>query len=299
MVSQREFWNRITEWWSQERKEPRTMVASQRVASANGIADHIPWKLQYLPLDVLVVDERAQREFDEKRARRIADNFHPGALGALSVAPAINGVYRIVDGQHRAAALRMLGHTVAPCVISPEQSIEEQARDFRLINTERRSVNSIALFKVRLTEGDPQTVEINEVVEACGFHVAQSLGRSPSAISAVEALNAVYGSGGARGLKNTLSMIRAGWPDQPEAIAGVTIRGTHLFLATYEDVVRRDILIRAMQREPAAAVAQTAKARRAMVRMEPRRAFASALFTAYNHGLSSNRLPARQAVLAE
>jgi len=299
MVSQREFWNRITEWWSHERKESRPMVATQQTQSPNGVPDHIPWKLQYLSLDVLIVDERAQREFNEKRARRIADNFHPGALGALSVAPAINGVYRIVDGQHRAAALRMLGHAVAPCVISAEQTIEGQARDFRLINTERRSVNSVELFKVRLTEGDPQSIEINQIVEACGYTISFSYNKTPQTIVAVEALNAVYGNGGADGLRKTLSALHAGWPGQIDAVSGIVIRGMDLFLSTFDDVIKRDVLIRQMQREPAAAVMQTAKARRAITRMEPRRAFASALFSTYNHGLSSNRLPARSAVLAE
>src|SRR6516225_5950032 len=89
------------------------------------------YKTEWIPVKVLsVVWVNAQRPYDEKWAKQIADNFDPDKFDPIVVTqPNGQGIYHIVEGQHRRHALEMFAaktnngigeNELAPCRVIDE-----------------------------------------------------------------------------------------------------------------------------------------------------------------------------------
>jgi hypothetical protein len=88
-----------------------------------------------------VVWATAQREFNERHASKIAASFDPDLFDDLVVTlPNGDGIYHVVDGQHRMAAIRSLWgeEEMVPCRVVTAQDPARAAVIFDKINTGRR-----------------------------------------------------------------------------------------------------------------------------------------------------------------
>src|SRR5215469_8065840 len=80
-----------------------------------------------------VVWVQAQRPLDPKFAREIADNFDPEMFGTIAVTlPNGKGMYHIIDGNHRRAAVEHLwgSEEMVPCEIFQASDPARAARIF-------------------------------------------------------------------------------------------------------------------------------------------------------------------------
>src|SRR4051812_31723657 len=80
----------------------------------------------------LAVDASYQRPRNERKIRKIANNFDPDALGVLYVSKRADGTYVILDGQQRHAALIEMGwqDQQVPCHVYTGLSVADEARLF-------------------------------------------------------------------------------------------------------------------------------------------------------------------------
>lgn len=173
-----------------------------------------------------VVWAMAQREFNERHANKIADAFDPDLFDTLVVTlPNGDGIYHVVDGQHRMAAIRSLygEEETVPCRIVDAKDPARAAAIFDKINTGRRQPTGLEKFRVRVTAGSEAEVAINRVVTWLGCRVEAS--DNPSSICAVATLLKVYNSFGLETLKETLVTIRGTWKDDKGALAAPIIEG--------------------------------------------------------------------------
>src|SRR5437764_10583991 len=67
-------------------------------------------RIEWVPVEKIRVSETAQREFRPHRANQFAANFDPDAFGRLIV-NFRDGHWWVIDGQHRLAAVKILGWT--------------------------------------------------------------------------------------------------------------------------------------------------------------------------------------------
>jgi hypothetical protein len=173
-----------------------------------------------------VVWATAQREFNDRHANKIAASFDPDLFDDLVVTlPNGDGIYHVVDGQHRMAAIRSLWgeEEKVPCRIVDAKDPARAASIFDKINTGRRLPTGIEKFRVRVTAGSETEVAINKVVAFMGLRVEHNDG--PNSIRAVAALMNVHNSFGLEVLKESLMTIRGTWKDDKGAWEGPIIEG--------------------------------------------------------------------------
>lgn len=173
-----------------------------------------------------VVWATAQREFNERHANRIAASFDPDLFDDLVVTlPNGDGIYHVVDGQHRMAAIRSLygEDERVPCRIVTAKDPARAAIIFDKINTGRRAPSGLEKFKVRVTAGAETEVTINKVVTHLGYRIES--GTSQNSIRATGALLNVHNQFGLEVLKEALSQIRTIWRDDKGAVEGPIIEG--------------------------------------------------------------------------
>lgn len=193
------------------------------------------FETKWIPVKNLsIIWAGAQRAFDESWAKQIADNFDPDIFDDLIVTlPNGNGIYHVVDGQHRKAAAQSLWgeDEKVPCRVVSASDPARAAEIFDRCNTSRKSVPPIEKFKVRVTAGYETEVAVSKIVKAAGYKI----GTEPrdGNIGAVQALVSVYRSFGADTLKDSLSIIQSAWGMDKNAVVAPIVRGMGSFMAEF------------------------------------------------------------------
>src|ERR1039458_10327420 len=180
-------------------------------------------RLKWVPLALMIVSPKAQASFSKPRAEKIAANFDLEALGFL-VLSYRDGRYFIIDGQHRAAALKIMdwGDQQVQCEVYEGMTEEEEAELF-LLRNEKRNPTAFDKFSVALTAGRPTETEIDRVVRNAGLRIAR--GKTENTVSAVGALGTVYGRGGSDVLDRTVRIASASWGGDRAAVRSEARRG--------------------------------------------------------------------------
>lgn len=190
---------------------------------------------QWIPIKNLsIVWAKAQREFNERHADKIAAGFDPDLFDDLVVTlPNGNGIYHVVDGQHRKAAIQKLygEDEKVPCRIVAAADPERAAEIFDKINTGRRNPSPVEKFKVRVTAGYETEVAINKVVTNLGYRITNQA--EDGTIRSVAALLSVYKNYGLEVLKETLMTIKGTWDNDKHAVNGPIVEGYGALLAEH------------------------------------------------------------------
>lgn len=197
-------------------------------------------RMEWLPLDALMIDTRYQRPVlrrGEENIRRITQNFRWSCFAPLIVSPIGEGdFFAIVDGQHRAAAaLAHGGIKELPCWII-DIDTRDQARAFAAVNAETTRMNTQTLWHARHMAGDLEAVEVFEALAIAGVDLpkypvpkSKMVPRQTLAIGALVRLRKLYGC---KLLTATLVALAAAFPDTPGAINALVLRCTGDFLAS-------------------------------------------------------------------
>jgi hypothetical protein len=157
-----------------------------------------PSTLIELPKEEFSVDPRVQRHLNEPRVVAMAADFRPDSMGLITASLRADGHTYIIDGAHRIAAARRAQYTgLIATRLFNELTLQEEAGMFLSLNNTKQ-VQAIDKFKVRVTLGERQAVNINQVLKAHGLHVDWSASTVPSAISAIVTLEKIYRGAGVR-----------------------------------------------------------------------------------------------------
>lgn len=184
-----------------------------------------------------VVWASAQREYDERWAGKIAAEFDPDLFDDLVVTlPNGDGIYHVVDGQHRRGAIGSLygEDEKVPCRIVDVKDPARAAAIFDKINSSRRRLSSLEKFKVRVTAGKETEVAINNLVTSLGCRI--EMASSSRSIRAVSSLINVHNSYGLGVLREALMAIIATWENDKGAFEGPLIEGFGAFAAQQRHV---------------------------------------------------------------
>jgi hypothetical protein len=127
-------------------------------------------RLEWVAVADLVIDARYQRDLTKPGRRliqRIANNFDWAKFSPINVAPVAGGKFAVVDGQHRAHALALIGEERAPAYVVPMTPVQ-QAAAFRAVNSQRKRMELVDTFRAALAEGDDVAVRADAAVTAAG-----------------------------------------------------------------------------------------------------------------------------------
>lgn len=139
----------------------------------DALPDGVP--IRMVPLAKMAVDNTYQRDrLSEVNIMAIARHWSHAACGALVANLREDGLYYILDGNHRRLAAERRGDIVAlPCRVCQGLTVPEEAALFRALNMVRTKVDAYCRYRSALVQGDALTVELNNVLTGMGLAVRQ------------------------------------------------------------------------------------------------------------------------------
>lgn len=262
------------------------------VAEAQHLRDttELPYHFEVVALDDLFVDGDFQRALTDFW-KKIFEKWDPAQLGVLNTNQRIvkdkpQKKLSVIDGQTRLkAAVRRAEESLAtpmtedgrpglPCLVFEGMTKEEEARLFAKLQKNRRNMTSYDAFRARLAANDPIALAISQAAISNGFDLSTTL--TPKTVKAVGALEYVYKRGrrlekvtidgedmqihDPHLLNQTLRIIHATWPDEPEGfMSGEIIRGLGILLnRNKKPPLDEERLIRRLGRETPMSLARRA-----------------------------------------
>lgn len=248
--------------------------------------------LQWVPISLMKVSPKAQREFKVSHAADFAADFDFEALG-YPVISKRDGNYYIVDGQHRVAALKMIGWSDQQIQCEVYEGLDEAAEaELFLRRDKRRAIQAFDRFRIGVVADREVETDIDRIVRAQGLRVATD--DNPQSIAAVGALLKVYRNGGGTTLGRALRILRDGFPDDVSAFRRELIEGAGLVCQRYNGDLDDDALKARLASLRGGANSMLTKAARIRATMgEPLgQCAAAALVEVANAGKGGKKLPA-------
>lgn len=194
-------------------------------------------RIKTVKLSELRVSTGAQREFKPSWGDKLAENFDIDKVGTFTTSHR-DGLYWILDGQHRFYALKMWakrefgaewGDWTIP-VWAHEGLDETREAELFLAFNDRKPVNAFDKFKVGVTAQLPVPTDIDRIVRALDLRVSNT-GQSGS-VAAVSTMEKLYSTGGAALLSKALQTLRDAW-DSTDFDSNC-LHGVGLFINRYE-----------------------------------------------------------------
>lgn len=188
-----------------------------------------------LPINTLSVDLAVQRRLDRARVSDIARHLHLPAIGSIVVSERDNGDRVIIDGQHRAEALREAGHTeyLVDAYLYHGLTVAEEGRLFRLLN-HTKAPTSLQDYRMALLSGDETAMGIHAITSSLGWEVAGACG--PGRLVAISSLTSLYKSN-ALAAEQTLGVLTGAWGREGEGVRAEFITGIGNLLLKYGSAV--------------------------------------------------------------
>lgn len=143
-------------------------------ATVRDIRAKHPYTVEEVKVGDLYVDPRVQRDaLSTSKVNGFVKKFNADALGIITVSQRADRGYYIVDGQHRVETVRRVndGGGTVTCHVYTGLTLEEEAALFLALN-ERTNVLPLDKHKVRVTEGDPQALRVEEAVHKYGWKIS-------------------------------------------------------------------------------------------------------------------------------
>jgi hypothetical protein len=273
-----------------QEETPMTNEMNQAIAPIGITEERVTEQtVELLPVDKLKLGEY-QRNTDLKRAKLIATNFDVAKLGLLVVSNR-SGIYYLLDGAHRASALRLLNYSHTRCIVLHGLTYQQEADYFRTQRDNTRSLTQYSLFKAGVEAEDPLCIAIQEIAEKHGFEI-RATSKNFKFLSAIHALRTVATVYGNDVLDTTLRLIRETWDGLKETTKREYIVGVAEFVSRFGEANFAKI----MCKKSLTAIWQdymkfTTYASRASNDPAMRKAFCMALLAQYNQRLvAHNRL---------
>lgn len=137
-----------------------------------------PGRFGMLNKGLLQVSPAYQRSLIESKAVSMASAWSWFACGTIIVGKR-NGVFWVIDGQHRvAAAKRRSDIKTLPCLVFESASIAQEAQGFLDANTGRRPVFSTDKYRAALAADDATAVKFNGICSRLGIRVSSTTNKA-------------------------------------------------------------------------------------------------------------------------
>jgi|GEM_PF-2111918 hypothetical protein len=212
------------------------------------VSPHSEAKVQEIPLRMLLVDARYQRQIISAHVNTIAATFDKTLAATLVVSDRHDGTYAVLDGQHRLAAMRKLGHVTALCMVCSYLTPQEEAHVFNVLNRQRRMPTPWDSFKARLFMGEDKAILIQAIADESGIHLggAWSKNGQSSVVTAHKAIENILDNYGSGALRQTFVFIVRTWKGDQQALNQSFLYGVTRFLTTYQNDIDMQEAVRKM-----------------------------------------------------
>lgn len=185
-------------------------------------------------IDTLVIDEKAQRSLDEKRAEQIAYNLIPDALGALVVSERADGSRVVVDGQHRKFACELNGILKVACEIHHGLTLHDEAQLFLIKNKESRKPSKLDEYKIGLIAELPLYIDTQKILDKHDLKLGgHTSGSTTAAVAGIVRITEWWG---ADILDRVLWVAESAWSRDRYTWDGMLLSGLGDFLGKHGEL---------------------------------------------------------------
>lgn len=127
-------------------------------------------------MDKLFVDSEYQRDVAKSRITDMFANFNEDGLRTLVVSERKNGMYAVIDGQHRLELMKNKNITEVACEIRHNLTRREEAELFPVLNNSK-AVAPKSKFRALLFAGCEEQKKIASIISNNGFTIQWGRGR--------------------------------------------------------------------------------------------------------------------------
>lgn len=185
-----------------------------------------------------------QRTPNPARVNKIARDFDPDAIGAVTLARREDGTFVVIDGGHRVGACRTLGYNEKIlAIVHDGLTIAEEAALFLSLN-DVKAVGLVDKHRASVYAEVPDALTVDKIVTRHGWEVHKNAGNGR-----INAVGALYSAlkirkdrkEGEAILDATLAIITGAWGLDKEASQKPLIEGIAKVLHRYPDADRARI----------------------------------------------------------
>lgn len=195
---------------------------------------HATSEIKNVELDSLNVDRSYQREVSIPMVEQIRNNWDEVASELILVSKREDGSLWIVNGQHRAAAAKLMGQKKIWARVVQGMAAEQEAA-LRLKTNVRLGDRPLERFRAQLRAGDPESLAIVKILERVGT-VVNETPSADSGINAIAAVEGIYRVDEGSRLLETLEFLKATFGEVGGKYATASLmRGVAWFLIKHSD----------------------------------------------------------------
>lgn len=132
--------------------------------------------LDWVPIARLLIDDSYQRPLTATNwaaIRKIAEAFHWSRFTPVLVAPVENGLFAIIDGQHRTHAAAICGFKTVPAM-AVHMTRAEQASAFAWVNVQVVRITAHQVYRAGLASGEGWARQADDLVTLAGCKLMTS-----------------------------------------------------------------------------------------------------------------------------
>lgn len=255
-------------------------------------------EVREVPLNQLSVDLRVQRPLDTRRANKIAAEMNLDAVGLVCVSHRDDGMYSVIDGQHRTEALRINGFTneLVQCEVYQGLTLADEAAMFRLRNNTTKP-QYLDKFRVRIIEGDPEALAIMAILDQYDWALVNQPGSDAAGrFAAVQALERAYAAdrdSEPTAAERVIATVTSAWGHDADGVDGRLIDGLGRVYVRYGSAVNGTEMISRLRKYPGGPGALIGRARglRDLLGVTGPNAFAELFVELYNRQRKTRALP--------
>lgn len=196
-----------------------------------------------------------QRPVNQKEVDRLIREWDERLLDPVIVSFR-DGRFYVVDGQHRISAMRKMNNgndVMVNCKVYSGLDYEQEAAlCYKLDKAKKRLSLSQSTNALAESGTDPETMEIRQLVENCGFvwALGKSKGKTGEIVTTRALVNAYRMLGGAS-FTHMLHLLWDAWQGDPRSLTAAVLSGVALFVKTYENEMDDNtFVVRLSQADP-------------------------------------------------
>lgn len=243
-----------------------------------------------LPVQELKIDPKLQRRLSVERVNSIAGDYRPEAIGVLTASRREDGKYYALDGQHRQAALALLGKGSMEVQVKAFEDLSpaEEAVLFRLLNNTKHP-QPLDIFRVKLIERDPLAIKMFNVLVKHEWRLRGGI--ADGNFGAVKTLERLFALD-VDLAETSVSLLSGAWGNRYGALNDSLLAGMGKLLLFRGDKVNGSHMIKKLTAVPGGPreVINKATTLRDAMRLTKAGAVAMVLVDIYNKDLRSNKL---------
>lgn len=257
------------------------------------MAEKIPFVLRDINTAEIYIDSLGQRDVNRRRSQfnQIMRNFDPNLIQPISVA-LIDGKYYCFDGQMTMKVLKARNRDRDLCVRCRVYEGMSKLDCANMFIEQRGIVSKVTLtdkIRVQANYGDKKAIDFIRITEANGLNVSWTRNKCKNAVVAVSTLWEEFSAINNNDLyAKYIRVLKGAWDGDPQSLVTQILKGLGLFLRTYKDMAKEDVLIRQLSKKRPIDLIRDAQADRT----SGARKYAVQILLAYNFGMrEENRMP--------